>query len=180
MYKQTNQWEIALLGNPILRKTAVAVTDIHDPTVQSLIDSMLTIVISVNGVGLASPQMSKSLRIIIIASHPNPRYPHAPHMEPTPMINPVISRRSKSMKKDWEGCLSVPGIRGLVPRHTSVTISYTDRTGRKQTMEYTDFIARIIQHETDHLNGILFLDRLETNKDLISDQEYLKLISTSK
>ena len=101
-------------------------------------------------------------------------------MEPTPMINPKLISYNKIIKKDWEGCLSIPGIRGLIPRFTEIKVEYTDRKGKKQTASYTDFVARIFQHENDHLNGILFLDRLETIKDLISDKEYQKLMSKKK
>jgi len=153
--------------------------DINTPKIQTIIDSMLSLVQSVHGVGLAAPQLSQSLRIVIVASHPNPRYPYAPQMEPTPMINPVIVSHSNRINKDWEGCLSIPGIRGLVPRATRITVTYQDRAGVKKTANYTDFIARIVQHETDHLNGILFTDRMESNRDLISDQEYLKLFASS-
>lgn len=168
--------QVALLGNPVLRQKAKEVQNTRDPHVQSLIDDLLETVMDVNGVGIAAPQVYESVRIIIIASHPNPRYPNAPEMEPTPMINPTILSHSKE-KKDWEGCLSIPGIRGLIPRSTSITIKYMDRYGKKVKRNFSDFIARIIQHEIDHLDGIMFLDRVENNREIISDKEYLKLIS---
>src|SRR5258706_10662371 len=176
----TTLLQVAQLGHPSLRQKAKPVKNIKDPKIQRLIDDLIATAMDVNGVGIAAPQVYESVRIFIVASHPNPRYPHAPNMEPTAMINPKILSRSKKKVKDWEGCLSIPGIRGLIPRHTEVTVAYTDRLGKKHKQTFTDFIARIIQHENDHLDGILFLDRVESNKELISDKEYQKIISQKK
>jgi peptide deformylase len=93
-------------------------------------------------------------------------------MEPTAMINPKIVARSTEVVKGWEGCLSVPGIRGLVPRYQAIEVEYTDRYGKLQKQEFTDFVARIFQHEYDHLDGIVFVDRLENTLDMITEQEY--------
>jgi len=130
-------------------------------------------------VGIAAPQIAASYRLFIVASRPNARYPHAPEMQPTAMINPRIIANSSEMVKGWEGCLSVPGVRGLVPRYQTIQIEYTDRNGNLQKQELTDFIARIFQHEYDHLEGLVFLDRVENNRDLISEEEYQKLISSN-
>jgi peptide deformylase len=97
-------------------------------------------------------------------------------MQPTAMINPRIIAHSSEMLKDWEGCLSVPDIRGLVPRYQTVEVEYTDCYGNLQKQELTDFIARIFQHEYDHLEGLVFLDRVENNHDLISEEEYQKSV----
>lgn len=176
----TTLLQVAQLGHPSLRQKAKPVKNIQDPKIQILIDNLIATAMDVNGVGIAAPQVYESVRIFIVASHPNPRYPHAPHMEPTAIINPKIVSRSTKKAKDWEGCLSIPGIRGLIPRHTEVTVAYTDRLGKKHKQVFVDFIARIIQHENDHLDGILFLDRVESNKELISDKEYQKIISQKK
>lgn len=173
--------QIAQLGQPVLRQKAKPVTNIKDRKIQKLIDDLMVTVMDVNGAGISAPQVYQSLRIFIVASHPNPRYPNAPDMKPTPMINPRLISHSRETKKDWEGCLSIPGIRGLVPRFVSVKIEYTDRGGKKLRTEFTnDFIARIFQHELDHLDGIVFVDRLESTKDIISEKEYQKLIATKK
>ncbi len=172
--------QVAHLGHPVLRQKAKSVKNIHDRKIQKLIDNLLATVMDVNSVGIAAPQVYESVRIFIVASHPNPRYPHAPEMAPTPMINPIIVTKSNKRAKDWEGCLSVPGIRGLVPRYTEVTVEYFNRKGKKQKQTFTDFVARIIQHENDHLDGIVFLDRLESTKDIITDKEYQKLIAIKK
>jgi peptide deformylase len=100
-------------------------------------------------------------------------------MPPTAMINPQIVTHSSEMVKGWEGCLSVPGIRGLVPRYQTIEVEYTDRNGNLQKQELTDFIARIFQHEYDHLEGLVFLDRVEDNQDLISEEEYQKLVRSN-
>jgi peptide deformylase len=169
--------EIEELGNPILREKAKHVDNIGDEYIQNLIDNLSETVSAVNGVGIAAPQVAACYQIFIIYSHPNPRYPDAPKTEPLEVINPKIISRSDEMVKDWEGCLSIPGIRGLVPRHKSISVEYTNRYGHKKAEELEDFIARIFQHEYDHLNGIVFLDRLESVNDMITEKEYIKLMS---
>jgi peptide deformylase len=171
----TQLLEIAQVGNPALRQIAQPIYHIDDE-IQALIANLMATLLESNGVGIAAPQVAAAYRLIIVASRPNPRYPHAPEMEPTVMINPRILSASDDRVKDWEGCLSVPGIRGLVPRHRQIDIEYTSAEGTLQQQTLTDFVARIFQHEFDHLNGMVFLDRLETTQDIITDQEYLKLI----
>lgn len=170
------QLEIAQLGNPVLRNKTSIVTDI-DQSIIELIEDMKFTVNNVNGVGIAAPQVFESKRIFIIATKPNERYPNAPYLEPVAMINPEIKELSDEREIDWEGCLSIPGIRGLVPRSKNVVVGYTNRSGEKVTQKYNDFLARVIQHEFDHLEGILFLDRLESNKDLVTEFEYQKIIA---
>lgn len=169
--------EIAQLGNPILRQQAQPVKEITDKKLQQLIDSLIETATVANGVGIAAPQVSQSYRLFIVASRPNPRYPNAPLMEPTAMINPRIVAHGDEIIKDWEGCLSIPGFRGLVPRYQTIEVEYTTRDGQIQRQILTDFVARIFQHELDHLNGLVFLDRIESTQDLYTEQEYQKLIS---
>ena len=170
--------EIIQLGNPILRDKAEFVENINDSRIQELVDNVLITVKQANGVGIAAPQVGASDRIFIVASRPNPRYPHAPEMEPIAMINPKILTRTNETIKGWEGCLSIPGIRGCVPRDRAIEVEYSDRYGKLHKQELTDFVARIFQHELDHLDGIVFLDRLETTYDIITEQEYLKLVTS--
>lgn len=167
---------IIQLGNPILRQKAEFVEDIQDENIQKLIDDLLITVADANGVGIAAPQVAVSYRIFIVASRPNIRYPHAPLMEPTAMINPRIIAHSDEVVKGWEGCLSVPGIRGLVPRYKAIEVEYTNRYGKLQTQKLTDFVARIFQHEYDHFEGLVFLDRVENTFDIFTEAEYQKLI----
>jgi len=173
---KTQKSSVYQLGDPTLRKIAEPITNVEDNEIQQLIDEMLTTLQESNGVGLAAPQIGRSLQLVIIASHPNERYPNAPQMQPTAMINPQIISHSPEIAKDWEGCLSVPMIRGLVPRYREIEVEYTDRQGDRQTTKLTDFVARIFQHEYDHLQGKVFLDRVETNLDLISEPEYYKIL----
>jgi peptide deformylase len=163
---------IIQLGNPMLRQKAAWVDNIQDEHIQKLIEDLITTVVQANGVGIAAPQLAQSYRLLIVASRPNPRYPNAPEMEPTAMINPKITAHSTEVVKGWEGCLSVPGIRGLVPRYQVIEVEYTDRNGKLQKQELTDFVARIFQHEYDHLDGIVFVDRLENTLEMITEQEY--------
>lgn len=167
--------ELTELGNPILREVAKEVSDLADDQVQKLIDDMLVTVVEANGVGLSAPQVDSSLRIFVMASYPNPRYPDAPEIDPYAVVNPEILTESEEMEEDWEGCLSIPGIRGIVPRHKEIEVKYTDRYGREKTEVLNDFLARIFQHEYDHLEGIVFLDHLESSMDIITDKEYMKL-----
>ncbi|MGB3405757.1 MAG: peptide deformylase [Microcoleaceae cyanobacterium] len=171
--------EIAQLGNPILRRCAQPVKQVNNPQIQTLIDDLILTVDQTHGVGIAAPQVSVSDRLFIVASRPNLRYPHAPTMEPTAMINPLIVNCSGEPVKGWEGCLSVPGMRGLVPRYPVITVEYTSRDGKLHQVELTDFVARIFQHELDHLDGKVFLDRVEKTEDLMSESEYQKQMITN-
>ncbi|MDY7020434.1 MAG: peptide deformylase [Cyanobacteriota bacterium] len=163
---------VAQLGDEMLRRQAQPVRDIADRRIQTLIDNLIATALKANGVGIAAPQISQSDRLFIVASRPNLRYPQAPKMKPTAMINPKIISYSSEQVKGWEGCLSVPGVRGLVPRYQSVKVEYLDRQGQQQRQQLTNFVARIFQHEYDHLEGIVFVDRVEDKQDLISEAEY--------
>ena len=172
--------QIAQLGHPTLRAKSKQIKDVTDPQVQQLIHNLILTVSDVDGVGIAAVQVYQPVRLFIVASHPNPRYPTAPTMKPTAIINPEILSFSGKKVKDWEGCLSVPGIRGYVPRYTSITVTYTTQKGTKVKRRFADFIARIFQHEYDHLNGIVFLDRLESTKDIVTEKEYQRLLKRPK
>ena len=166
--------QIAQLGHPVLRTIAAPVDFPASAAVLALIDDMLATLRQADGVGIAAPQVYEPQSIFILASRPNPRYPDAPLMEPEVVINPEIVERSAEMVKGWEGCLSIPGIRGEVPRHRRIRARYQTLDGREVENEFTDFVARIFQHEDDHLRGIVFLDRLESTRDLIMEKEYQK------
>jgi peptide deformylase len=125
-------------------------------------------------VGIAAPQVYEPLRLFIIASRPNARYPQAPAMEPTAIINPEILWASDEKEKGWEGCLSIPGLRGLVPRHTRIGVRYLTCSGNVAEVEYAGFLALVFQHEFDHLQGLVFVDRLESTLDLVTEKEYLR------
>lgn len=172
----TESLQIAQLGNPILRQQAQLIDNVQDEHIQQLIDALIATASTSNGVGIAAPQVSESYRLLIVASRPNARYPNAPLMEPTAVINPRIVAHSTEIIKSWEGCLSIPGIRGLVPRYQEIEVEYTSRDGQLHRQELTDFVARIFQHEYDHLDGIVFLDRVEGTQDMMTEQEYQQRI----
>ncbi len=168
--------QIAQLGQPVLRAVGGTITDPRDPLVQALIDDMLVTVADANGVGIAAPQVFESLSLFIVSAHPNPRYPHAPEMEPTAMINPELLWVSDEKENGWEGCLSIPGLRGLVSRHRRIGVRYLTRSGELREEEYADFPARVFQHEFDHVQGMVFIDRVESTLDLMTEKEYFRTL----
>ncbi len=169
--------QIAQLGRPVLRQTARPVADPADPALQALIEDLLVTMAEADGVGIAAPQLFEPLALFIVASRPNPRYPSAPAMEPLVMINPEIVHASTETETGWEGCLSIPGLRGLVPRSREVTVRYLDRHGVSREETFTGFVARIVQHEYDHIHGTVFLDRVPSTRDLATEREYLRILS---
>jgi len=171
--------QIAQIGHPVLRWETRIIENLADPAVQGLIDDMLATMIEANGVGIAAPQVYEPLRLFIVASRPNPHYPSAPDMEPTAMLNPELLWRSDETEKGWEGCLSVPGIRGPVPRNTHIGVRYLTRNGTVQEAELAGFIARVFQHEFDHISGLVFLDRVEDTRELASEREYMRIVSST-
>ncbi len=170
-------FELLQLGHPHLRLQAQPIDDVHAPHIQRLIDDLLEFVVQVGGMGIAAPQVDVPLQLFIMASKPNSRYPSASDMPQTVVINPEIISSSMSQEKGWEGCLSVPGLRGLVPRATQIQVRYLTRDGEIVEMKYDGFIARIFQHEGDHLQGKLFTDRLENNLDLMTEQAWQQMLS---
>lgn len=145
----------------MLAQIAQVVPTPLSPATQTLIQDMHHTLLAVNGVGIAAPQVFQSLRIIIVASRPNPRYPDAPLMKPIAMINPEIIWYSNETCLGEEGCLSVKDTRAQVERAERLTVRYLSQQGEAVEAEYSGFVARIIQHEVDHLDGILFVERVE-------------------
>ena len=170
----SNILQISEIGSPILRQRSNLI-ELPDPQLDRLIVDLIATADAANGVGIAAPQVAASMRLFIVASRPSPRYPHAPTMEPTAMINPEIVDRSGDLVAGWEGCLSVPGVRGLVLRDRTIEVKYLTQSGELVQQELTGFVARIFQHELDHLDGILFSDRVANPRELITEAEYLKL-----
>lgn len=166
--------EIKQLGAEVLRQRAQAVDDFTAQEFHALIDDLLRAMAVSEGVGIAAPQIGVSWQVIVIASRPTARYPHAPEMAPLVMINPRYQVVDDTVCKDWEGCLSVPGIRALVPRFRAVAVDYQDVAGTPHTIELSDFPARVFQHEFDHLEGLVYLDRVETNHDIVAESEFFK------
>jgi peptide deformylase len=169
MPETTRTLPIAAADEPILHQPAHPVTDPCDPAIQRLLDDMLATLQAANGVGIAAPQVFAPLRIIIVASRPNPRYPDAPLMRPIAMLNPEILWQSDTTCSGWEGCLSVPNTRAPVNRSSQLRVRYLTREGEAMEAEYSGFIARIIQHECDHLDGVLFPERVEDASEIVTE-----------
>jgi peptide deformylase len=168
--------KVARLGHPVLRQLAapVPIEQIRSAATQRLIDDMVETMREYNGAGLAAPQVHELQQICVIEVHGNPRYPDAPAIPLTVLINPVVTPLTEEMEDGWEGCLSVPDMRGMVPRYTAVRLSCLDREGQKVDVIAKDFFARVCQHETDHLNGKVYLDRMRDLSTLSHIAEWNK------
>jgi peptide deformylase len=147
---------IVRLGHPSLRTPAqpLAPGSIADPEVQSLIDDLVETMHEAHGVGLAAPQVGEEMQLFVYQAAGPPEIPL--HV----VINPMITPQVRELVYDWEGCLSIPDLRGLVPRHPKVRVQGLDREGRPLDYIASGLEARIVQHEFDHLNGVVFLDRM--------------------
>lgn len=176
-YSKMDRPQIAQLGAPVLRQMACPVDDFAAPKFQQLIAEMQEAMLASNGVGIAAPQLGHSWQIIIVASRPTSRYPNAPEMAPLVMINPGFSIIDSQTDKDYEGCLSVPGIRALVPRYREIAVEYLNLAGEVCQLSLQGFPARVFQHEYDHLLGKVFLDRVEDSLDIIAESEFCKRLA---
>ena len=169
--------KVARMGHPVLRARARPVdpAEITSPRIQSLIDSMLETMQEYQGVGLAAPQVHESLRLFV-AGFPRRRSTEQGDDEDRvplmTLINPEIKAVGDATADDWEGCLSIPDIRGRVTRALEIDVRAYDRRGRRIEMHAKGFTARVIQHETDHLDGILFFDRMKSFETLSFLEEY--------
>ncbi len=168
--------KVARLGHPILRQVAatVAPSEVRRPETQRLIDDMIETMIEYDGAGLAAPQVHVSKQIAVYAVESNPRYPEAPSIPLTVLINPRITPLGEEQEEDWEGCLSVPDLRGKVPRFVRIRVEAIDRHGKAFEFTATGFHARVIQHETDHLFGKVYLDRMRSLESLSFLREFLR------
>jgi len=155
--------KVARLGHPALRQVAAAVPagEIRSAEVQRLIDDMVETMREYNGAGLAAPQVHALRQLCVIEVDKNPRYPDADSIPLTVLINPVVTPLTVEMEDGWEGCLSVPDMRGVVPRYTTVRLQAHDRDGGTIDVVAKEFFARVVQHEIDHLNGVIYLDRMK-------------------
>ena len=153
---------VAQRGEAILTliATPISESEFGSAWLNTLADAMQDTMLERNGVGIAAPQVYISKRVIIVASRPNPRYPDAPEMDAVVMVNPEILAFSSEVVSGEEGCLSVPNERGQVQRAEKITIRYRTLNGEAVETKFSGFPARIVQHEVDHLNGVLFVDRV--------------------
>ena len=149
------------MGDPVLLQKAAPVERFDTPELHALIQDMKDTMADMNGAGIAAPQIGVSQRVVIFGIEHNPRYPDADEVPFTVLINPVIEPIGNDMEEGWEGCLSVPGMRGIVPRYTHLRYTGFDQFGNPIDRTVDDFHARVVQHECDHLDGILYPMRIE-------------------
>src|SRR5262245_17847330 len=154
--------KVARLGHPVLRRIAEPVSPeaIRSPDLQRLIEDMLETMDDHDGAGLAAPQVHVSRRVVVYGVDANPRYPDAEPVPRTVLVNPRLTPAGDHQDGGWEGCLSVPDLRGMVPRHTTIRVEADGRDGRPVRFTATGFHARVVQHECDHLDGRVYLDRM--------------------
>jgi peptide deformylase len=168
--------KVAKLGNPILRQISkqVDLKELADQQgeLQGFIDDMIDTMREEDGVGLAAPQVNRSQQIVVLEYENNERYPDESSIPVTVLVNPVLSDYGEEKVLGWESCLSLVDFRGLVPRSTSVTLKAYDRDGDRIEKRATGFEAVVLQHEIDHLNGKVFLDRMEDLTKLAYQEEF--------
>ena len=173
--------KVSRMGHPVLRKKVrpVPAAEITAAPFQRLIDDMAQTMLEYNGVGLAAPQVHEELRLFVAQvirdqddEDENEDAGRKP--EVLALINPEIKPASRHIEEDWEGCLSIPDLRGLVPRYRDISVKGYDRTGRPIELQASGFMARVIQHETDHLDGVLFLDRMKSMESLSFIEEFAR------
>jgi peptide deformylase len=168
--------KVARMGHPVLRKRARLLdeAEIATPRVQRLIDDMFQTMHDSQGIGLAGPQVHESIRLFVAGVDDDDET-----MSPVVIINPEVSQVGSAVEEDWEGCLSIPDIRGRVSRAVDIRIRALDRHGKPISMTASGFPARVIQHETDHLDGVLFFDRMTSFETLSFLDEYSRFWSKS-
>lgn len=152
--------EILRMGDPRLLRVADRVEAFDTPALHALVADMFETMRAVNGAGLAAPQIGVNLQLVVYGFARNGRYPDAPPVPETVLLNPVLTPLSEEMEEGFEGCLSVPGLRGSVPRHTRLHYEGVDQYGKPIRRDAEGFHARVVQHEVDHLHGILYPMRI--------------------
>jgi peptide deformylase len=168
--------KVARMGHPVLRTRARAIDvgEVKSPRIQQLIDDMFETMTEYQGVGLAAPQVHASVRLFVAGFAPAPG-DEDDEMERVPLmalINPEITPVGDETVEDWEGCLSIPDVRGRVPRARQIVVRALDRRGKRIELRASNFTARVIQHETDHLDGVLFVDRMKSFETLTFLDEF--------
>jgi len=163
--------KVLKMGDPRLLQVSEPVSNLEDPDLRELIGDMFDTMEELDGAGLAAPQIGIFKRVVIFGVDNNPRYIHAEHVPTTVLINPKLEFLGEDEEEGWEGCLSVPGMRGLVPRRSKVRYQGYDPSGGPINVEAQGFHARVVQHEVDHLDGILYPMRIEDMRNFGFESE---------
>jgi peptide deformylase len=168
--------EIAQIGAPVLRRRSQDVDPdtLQTPEIQRFIDDLVETMRHAKGAGLAAPQVSRPIRICAIEVDGNPRYPYKPDIPLTILVNPVLTPLSTETFENYEGCLSVPNLRGVVRRHAELRVEALDRAGNPIHREVCGITAGTFQHEVDHLDGLLFVDRVTDTRSLCTWDEFAR------
>jgi peptide deformylase len=171
--------KVARLGHPVVRTTAQPVdpSTIATSEFQKLLDDMVETMYEYNGVGLAAPQVHLSLQLAVLEVRQHPNYPDMPQVPLTYLINPQVTVLDSSIIEDWEGCLSIPDLRGVAPRFKQLRVTALGRGGEQLEFVASDFHARVIQHETDHLKGEVYLDRMSNMRSLSHHAEWQRFVT---
>lgn len=162
------------LGDPRLFQPASEIDEFNHPELDALIEDMFDTMAAEEGVGLAAPQIGVGLRVVIFGFENNSRYPDSDAVPKTILINPQITPLSDEKENGWEGCLSVPGMRGVVSRYTHIRYTGFDATGESIDVTATGFHARVVQHECDHIDGIIYTQRLSDSQKFGFTEELLE------
>src|SRR6267154_164004 len=170
--------KVARLGFPSLRATSspVPADRIKTKEFQRLIDDMIETMYEYSGVGLAAPQVHLAIQLAVLEVHDHPRYPDMPEVPLTVLVNPVVTILDKTIVEEWEGCLSIPDLRGSVPRYKQLRVTALGRDAKPLEIDASDFHARVIQHETDHLKGEVYLDRMPNLRSLSFLEEWQRFM----
>jgi peptide deformylase len=168
--------ELRTIGDQILKEIAQEVPKNEIQQKDTLINKMISIMRENVGVGIAAPQIGVSERIVVIEIEENERYPNVEKMPLTVMINPKIKILESEIEDGYEGCLSVPGIRGIVPRYKKIEVEYLNVSGQKERKILEKFPAKVVQHEVDHLDGMVFLERVIDKKSFTTNENYKRYV----
>ncbi len=166
--------KVARMGNPVLREKAreLSASELQRPPAQKLIDDMIETMSEYRGIGLAAPQVHETVRLIVVGIQHDEDDDDESKIEVVPIINPVVTPIGSEVVEGWEGCLSIPEVRGKVPRAARIRLQALDRRGKRIDLTMQGYPARVVQHETDHLDGILFVDRMRSLESLTYLDEY--------
>jgi peptide deformylase len=173
---EKQKMEIAQVGEPILKAPAhkVDALEFTEPEFKQFVQALLDTMLTAKGIGIAAPQVFDPRAIMIIASRANARYPDAPEMEPLVLVNPIILSQSERLVWHWEGCLSVPGLRGRIERPDWVEVQFQTAEGTQDEIRLEGFLARIFLHEHDHLIGLTWLDHIDSTENIMAESVWLK------